>query len=176
MGSRIVDEETIRRWISENSSPGGSSYLVAEVELGNDQIKALPTQTVLVVPGQSGKLIVPMNFILYSDFSAAAYTNVNAPPDGVIFIGYGLGASSIVDATTYARSQGMMNAAGKRVSFGGQFAEAVVFSTALGVQPQDSAALDNIPITIGAYNTGNFTDGDAGNTLKVIVYYVVFDL
>ena len=29
MGARQVDEETIRRWISENSpSPGGSSYLV----------------------------------------------------------------------------------------------------------------------------------------------------
>jgi hypothetical protein len=28
MGARNVDEETIRRWISENSSPGGSSYLV----------------------------------------------------------------------------------------------------------------------------------------------------
>jgi hypothetical protein len=33
MGARNVDEETIRRWISENSSPGSSSYLVYKAYL-----------------------------------------------------------------------------------------------------------------------------------------------
>lgn len=145
---------------------GGSSYLVASVELTDAQIKALPTTYIEVVPAQgAGKLIV-VQCVLIEFYFSVTYTNVTG--GSYLICGYG---NWDVDASSIVLFVGSANN---------------VFSVLTSAQDGDSAAeylsasrntlQDNVALKIISSNTGDFTEGNAANTLKVTVYYVVVDV
>jgi len=177
MGARFVDEETIRRWISENSpSPGGGSLLSATVELTDAQIKALPTDPIQIVaaPGVN-KIIVPISCIVVCDTTAGAYTDLT--DSGFDLQVGGDSVSCPLGATTLLSSGEVrvgffalpLSFVSGIATFGGQ-----VFTA----DPRDVTILSNAALTIlDNWNGGTpYGGGNAANTLKVTVYYVVVDL
>jgi len=140
---------------------GGSSYLVASVELTDAQIKALPTTPIQLVAAQgAGKAIYILNAnAVQKIVSNGFYTNITATEfllttqsnDNSVFI---VDANALQEVTGTWFCQGVVNS----------------FSY--------SNLMDNQPVRILMDNSGggNFTGGNAANTLKVTVYYVVVDL
>lgn len=63
------------------SSVTGSGSVVTilseNFELDNDQIKALPTTPIVVVPAISGKILSFVKAVLFIDVRAGAYTNID---------------------------------------------------------------------------------------------------
>jgi len=164
MGARQVDEETIRRWISENSSPGGSSYLVRVVrDFTNDEIKALPSTPIEILPAPAaGKVILCLGGCFSGNF-VTAYSNIGSldDPSGITICyikGFGpLGYERCADIFATAQTPD---------SFQGFDVNAAQSMTVL---------IDNYTPSYGV-NLGNFTGGNAANTLRVTAYYIVVDL
>jgi hypothetical protein len=182
MGARTVDEETIRRWISENSpSQDGSSLLSATVELTDAQIKALPTTSIQVIaaPGV-GKIAYPIHYMLICDTTAASYTNVHA--DGDWFLETDAGFFGTLSANKASESLAQLTdllgfgATGIASGVIQQGYNSATYQTFIPVNLL-TVGLENKAVLIGAQNTGgNYTGGDAANYMKVKVYYVEIDL
>jgi hypothetical protein len=152
---------------------GGSSYLVASVTLTDAQIKALPTTFIEVVPAPGvGKKILflwgNMNFY----FTAGAYTTV----DAVIQIAYGewqAGASSYVEDNCFQAT----NSSATLTPFLRVYVAPSIWVGDLFVIPRAFNTVENLPLKVVGYNdSGDYTGGNAANTLEVTVYYVVVDL
>lgn len=178
MGARTVDEETIRRWISEGSpSPAGGSLLSETVELTDAQIKALPSTKVLLVAAQgSNKAVIPVSCIAISNFTGGAYTHdAGASWQLTLQDGTTIGAPFVADTALDDATNIYINqiACIDQGPGGGDFT---------GVLVTGSAAL------VGSYNNkgiylsdsfngiDDYTVGNAANTLKVVLYYIVVDL
>jgi len=178
---RYLTEEIIK-YLGANpgGSPGGDSLVLsATVELTDAQIKALPTTPFEIVPAQgAGKFILPVSAIIQSNFSGGVYTNITDASWQLVYND----AGSTNLASTPMRSQSILNTTNENFSifaipnmFAGvtTFDGSVVTSTLIGV---DYA---NKPLAIFDRFTESFSDytgGNAANTLKVTVYYVVVDL
>lgn len=160
--------------IASQGGGGGSSYLVASVTLTDAQIKALPTTGIQIIasPG-AGKFLYPISAAIVHNW-VANYTNI----EGASFINI---TSSIGN---YNVLVGIYQSIGSSVSDLLAASESI-----LAVCGQQNAQLANyadIPLSgvvnnglmINMYNDvgGNLTGGNAANTLKVTVYYVVVDL
>jgi hypothetical protein len=180
MGARTVDEETIRRWISENSpSPDGSSLLSATVELTDAQIKALPTTGIEIIatPG-ANKIILPFSAVLVLQNWQADYTNINANSSIQISSTNGLG--NILNFIEQAKNTSISNI----LAYGSDSLNVVSIGQPIyGGQPTAFTGIipadlidDGLSIRINNVGSGNLTGGNAANTLKVTVYYVVVDL
>ncbi len=154
------------------SSSGG--LLSATVELTDAQIKALPTTGIEIVaaPG-AGKAIDIISCIVSTNF-VTAYTNITDASlsfldnDGSE-IGLTLPTTVILGTTT--RYIGKMTTPLVFLGSGS-------FDGSFITQPTSFADIENKPIVIKDYYAGvsNYTGGNAANTLKVTVYYVVVDL
>lgn len=160
---RYLTEEIIK-YLGANppGSPGGSSYLSATVTLTDAQIKALPTTPIEIIAAQGeGKAILVINGILKFT-NIADYGNVGA--NALILQG---------NSTPFNLKQLKFEYVGLADS------EPITYSITTPSGDSNYATpnmFDNIGIAIASQNTGDFTDGDSGNTLKVTVYYVVVDL
>lgn len=150
----------------------------ASVTLTDAQIKALPTSAVEIVaaPG-AGQMLVPIRAVLSFRWTAN-YTNI---------------ASTAAIGVTHANGYGMLTSLFQQPSsqIGNLLANdenALAILAPLmeidftGQKPYGQqfwpGAFENLNLTIGGYNgfSGNFTGGDAANTLLVTVYYLVVDL
>ncbi len=155
------------------SSPGGSSILSASVTLTDAQIKALPTLGFEILAAQgSGKMaqIVALNLSFrwtadytidgdeilqcYYNNSGAEASNSLSDSSGQVTDLFGNGSSSVAVLSGYQLAGGaFMGVVKPRVDY------------------------NNDPIYLYIVRGGGvFTGGDAANTLKVTVYYVVVDL
>lgn len=143
---------------------GGSSYLVASVTLTDAQIKALPSGNIEIVAAPGiGQYIYPIG-VAFALNIVEAYTNVtiNNPPQ-VWFKTSEIGiASSALD--NFAFTTPDKYATLLRTEFtNGYYTDADVENKA-------------VELNIGNTGAGNFTGGNAANTLKVTVYYVMIKL
>lgn len=152
---------------------GTSLVLSATVELTDAQIKALPSERVEIVPAPAtGKALLYITSFFQINTSAGAYTNVDA--DGRIYIDYGGELASlpaILPSGANLRTWVLPPAS--------QFGQnPSVLSTFNSVNIARSTGIDETPLYIKIDNNGagDFTGGNAANTLKVTVYYVVVDL
>ncbi len=159
--------------------PGGGSDLLqtATVTLTDDQIKALPTTPVELVPNPgANKLLMLVQALMITDTAAGAYTNIDA--SAYVALTYDNNAISF--STYIAEEVG----AGVTTVLGSESNLMLVFrhankpdaswyeiATVIGVQSNE-----NIALGMGNGSSGNLTGGDSGNTLSVIVYYTVVDV
>ena len=148
------------------------------VTLTNAQIKALPTTGVEIVPAPGdGKVLVLVGGV-YCLTTTVAYTNIHA--NAILFMG---GSFNFFEVSSYlpAGSSGFLQATSNQWAtvtpnnplrdMGGG-----VYVTQ---ERWDSVSdIANTPYKLYAqnYGSGNFTGGDAGNSLKVTVRYMIEDL
>jgi hypothetical protein len=165
---------------------GGSLVQRATVTLTNAQIKALPTTriTIIAAPG-AGFWTRVLGVDYASDTSAGAYTNLDATYCD-LFVGYAGSADYaggyVVDdaASTPALTllTDVLGIAGQRLIAGIPYAEVftVIGGAGYVVAPQNArSARENVALVVGSDNngSGDYTGGNAANTLTVTVYFVV---
>lgn len=145
------------------NASGGSSLVLSEtVTLTDAQIKALPTTPIQIVaaPG-ANKYIKYAGAVLVLDVTSGVYTNLNTSAMNLLRTGQNpltvdfSGAYLEDDSNVWVYQDTSVNNDGIPVVL---------------------SELENLAIEISSQNTGNLTGGNAANTLKVTVYYVVVDI
>jgi len=166
-----------KAYVDANSGGGGGSVLSATVELTDAQIKTLPTTPVELVAAQgSGKAIIPISCIAISDFSGGAYTNITGASwqlavDGDNPIGSPFDAfAALGDVGNIYVCQIACN---DFYTGAGDFAGSSITYPVTVKSSYDNKELNLVDAFGGVTN---YTGGNAANTLKVTVYYVVVDL
>ncbi len=161
-----------------------AQLLKATVTLTNAQILALPTTpiTLIAAPGAS-LAIAPLHATVYSKTSAGAYTNINAA--GVLGVRFatslGLGLSwipndtAITNGSTTLLSDLLGTTTNKRSSLTPQ--QGTEGRDDWGAVPfvEATTAFTNLALLVDVDNNGggNFTGGNAANTLIFVLYYFV---
>jgi hypothetical protein len=173
MGARTVDEETIRRWISENSpSPDGSSLLSATVELTDAQIKALPaTRIQLIAAPGVGKMILPVSAMVI--LSGGAYSGAAGAAWNILTEDGSYMSSAIRTNVLFVSGGVAMFTFPALYTPDANFTGNVITAWQALKESVDNSALY---IKDDLNGVANYTGGNAANTLKVTVYYVVVDL
>jgi hypothetical protein len=157
---------------------GGVLLCTKTQTITDAQVKALPTTAITVVaaPG-AGRVVTPIRYLLITDFSAAAYTNLS--DGGYIYIGYdGIESSGrntsayIADsaADSLTKLTGLMAAADSVYALE-PYQETLEGWGLIGYGGTQ-ANLVNKPLQMRASNSGNYTGGNAANVLKVITHYL----
>lgn len=150
------------------------AVLSATVELTDAQIKALPTTYIEVVPAQgANKLVSVVGASFRLNTSAGAYTN-HSTGNNAFFLAYGdwdVECSGQIAVPTGASDyMGVFSDPSVR----GQVADFTEYS---GWLIGASADVLNAAVKIVGYNPlGDFTGGNAANTLKITVSYIVLTL
>lgn len=161
--SRTAKNQVAADWDLLSGEGGGSSYLVASVELTDAQIKALPTTGIEIIAAQgSGKGIIVISGLAKLNSSGGAYGNVTA--NALIIQGSTMPFN--VKQLQFL-GVGLDDSAGVYYGYSSPFNDT-------NYAPPDQ--IDNVGISIKSQNTGDFTGGNAANILEVTIYYVVVDL
>lgn len=160
---------------------GGSGIQVAYVQFTDAQIKELPTTPrQLVAPPGAGKLIVPLFAELYFWFAGGAYTNTDTADAylgvvwGADFEGGNLqllvntaGVEASLELVTQIGNHGVRLLPDTYGVDGGEIRRTIYPETSVGY-----------PLYLWANNrgSGNYTGGNAANTLTVAVPYFITDV
>lgn len=168
-----ISPADIARW-----DDGASLIKTATVTLTNDQILALPTTPVVIIPatevlnysGNPSKLFYVVK--AYAILNAAGGTYSNCNITGTLQLGWGSDFSNPIAISAQVYGPGLQ---GTGIGHGATF-EAFSFFIA-EVSLQNDATYDNA-IVIKADNAGdgNYTSGHPANTLKVVVHYFEVDI
>lgn len=163
---------------------GHATIEKATVTLSDAQIKAWPTNPVTVATSTSGHLFIPVYATFVADLQSA-YSNVSNN-NGRIVVEDGISG--------YTFLQGVMNNGTSLDDFGALFGSYGIgylrtLAPAIPAAKADEASGVVVPRAVSGTLTsnsivlrcingsdGNFTGGDAANTLKVAVYYIVEDV
>ncbi len=158
----------------------GALLQKATVTLTNDQIKALPTTAVEIVPAPgAGKWLQFVRAIWQLDPRGGAYTNL----DATLRIDFLAGSGNQI-ATPYKEADNGALADDSGIHGIGFGPITNVAGSAAGpgavwmFELSGGSSAVNIPIMLKAANgtLGNLTGGHASNTLTVTAYYVIVDL
>jgi hypothetical protein len=156
------------------SSPAAAGAVgVATVTLTNAQIKALPTTPVqLVAAGAAGTTLVPLLVWMHLTW-VADYTNISAT--SVVGVQYGTtsavsGLAQMLEATGSQVSNLLADGASHSALLPPMSLVGTTFTVAPGQFDDDPNPVASA-LTLFATNTGDYTGGNAGNSLKVWTYY-----
>jgi len=173
--TEAADFETNIKIVFPGLAGGGSSYLSATVTLTDAQIKALPTTPVEIVaaPGANKLIFVIRNVIGKLNDSGGAYGNSDNTAGSYVTLAYG---SAYDDDATYNYPD-VTSFINSLSSFGNDGIITLSPYSADTFQNILPGAVNNgLFLHIGNNGLGNLTGGNAANTLKVTVYYVIVDL
>jgi hypothetical protein len=156
---------------------------VSTTQLTDSQIKALPTTAItLVAAPASGKIIIPIQAFLKMNASAGAYTNINtgavANQARWVLTTNGNEFSAQIYNDTASSNTMLSDFIGTTTP---RFIHLYPFfaneESVYGIYtyPLDVSGFDAQALTLKAINTtnGNYTGGNAANTLSVSVIYLV---
>ncbi len=153
---------------------------VQVTELNNEQIKALPTTPVVVVPAISGKIIIPIYGFLHKSF-AVEYTNIGAASYLAFYAqGENYSLDTIPNATSAYLTDFLDN--GIRIwTLTSRPQVKVTTGWSDNFKPAYSPDIDyiNTPITMLIDDDNTITDltgGDPANKLKVVISYYAVNL
>ena len=155
----------------------------ASVTLTDAQVKALPTTSIEIVaaPG-AGRVIVPFYAWFYVNWTAD-YSNINAAARiGVGYSGSLSSALSQFQEAAFEVSNLLVDGASHHAFLGPNTEPYDGGGGNLRVsgigQFQDEPGVTNTALEVFAVNptNGNFTGGDAANTIKVTVLYSIIDV
>lgn len=159
-------------------SPGGSSYLVkAEVTLTDAQIKALPTTPIQIIAAQgSGKVIQLINAVLLSDVSGGDYSGIDG--DCNIYLANKTDGEDQYSQIISESDGSVTNLLTETLNYSNQIKVQLLLTGSNTASPYFApiSRYDNEGMYLYAFNGDVFGGGNAANTLKVTVYYVVVDL
>ena len=145
----------------------GASLLSASVELTNSQILDLAFTGITIIEAQPNKLINIISVSILLNATAGAYTNrdgtsrIYLSPDGFTQISTATQVSGDADILHATLLPYLEDDTGEIIT--NMFESAQVINTPTQIWFNGSPA-------------GNLTGGNAANTLKVTVYYVVVDV
>lgn len=155
--------------------------------LTNAQILALPTTPIELLAAPGAGLWYRVVAVSYSaDCAAGAYTNIDAAYAD-IRLGFtggqdyvaGFVADDAASTPVDVDLTGLLGTANHRVAVSQAYLSALLAGAADGYVRNwlatGIANLENLPLEIAANNSasGNFTGGNAANTLRVTTYYVI---
>ena len=148
----------------------------AEVTLTDAQIKALPTTAINILPAPGAGMVNLVHGALFrSDFTAGAYTNLSATAFlNVVWDAANNYINATVSTDTSERDT-LFGADTCLVYCPAYVLLAVGITSPVGFvrATGEFGEIVNTTVDVGAGNgvSGNFTGGNAANTLKVTVYY-----
>lgn len=161
--------------ITTSSTPSETTVIgIKTVTLTDAQIKALPTTAIELVPAPGAGKVIYSLLGIWNKVGDATYGNISA--DAEISIVYDGNGDALLGAKQSNSEIGNILGAAANISF---FSPKVTTDGAsiFPVAGQTTANVVNKSLKLFAYNTdGDFSGGDAANTLKVTVYYIIVDL
>ncbi len=182
------DTESAGLWYIDNSGTyqeistgGGTSYLVAEKNLNNDEILALRTNPVnIIIAAGENKVILPFLAYIVTNFSAGAYGNRTGASIQLCCNDSG-SLSDVSSPIIMDSALSSTNPAIRMFSIPYTYATDLspFFSTNLSYNPGGFSGVVNCPLAIADIITsgsGHYTGGDPLNTMKVVVHYIIVDV
>ena len=167
VASATIEEHEALGWslVSQQSS----IIRQAVVILNDEEIKALPTTAIEVVPAPgANKVIIPIAWMLDCDTTEEAYT-LNS--SNTLGIGPGSNTGDHASDNIYTSVD-----PDYVLTLGAHFIGPLGFPSRSGVGPAaELSAAENAGLYLKQNGTDN-TDGDPANTLTVTVWYVIVDL
>ncbi len=174
-------------WVIINAPVDISFFLQASRQLNNDEILALPTTPLIVVPAPGvGHYLFPIACVIETDFRGGYLGNVtqededDGASDFVVTYGENF-SNAFKPMSVFSNSAGSGNNA-RIVAYCAPIQPVSVqadfpynpgkFAQTYGYPSNGTDRVENNPLYIAADNSGDFTGGGANNTMTVTIYYV----
>lgn len=154
-----------------------SGIMVSSVTLNNDAILGLPSNPVEVIPAQGvGKIVQLLFAFLYAGDTFGGYGNVTASRTWQFYYSnFNVEASGVVDCGgAFILPNSVVIVPPKYVLSGDASFPAYIAASYYG--QSGSSGANNRAVFLTSENSGDYTGGDPGATLKVISYFIVVDI
>lgn len=177
--SRAATQKAVKAYVDANAGGGGILSL-ATLTLTNAQILALPTTSLEILPAPgAGKIIVPFHAMLRMTYIGGT-TNIDGSAKVAVVWGSGFDGNSldvINEATSGGGKVSNLIASGTDAQIFLSFQQEVDSGITSPLLNGNTSAFNNaLYLWCDNNGAGNFTGGDAGNSLKVYVWYTELTL
>lgn len=155
-------------------SGGGGASLTHQASrtLDNDEVIALPNSYYILVPAPgSDRVTVLEGALLSIDASGAAYGNLTAGANGTIYLGPDPNPNGFQQSIEVLASQFLNSAAIKQTWLRPQLHYDNILTAIYAVAWEDGS---NNSVGLTAINSGNYTLGDASNSMDIGMLFKIW--